>query len=200
MHKCFLHALAMRRSIYGFDNKIALSDSELRENLAEVIKNVPSAYNAQSARVVLLLNEQHQKLWQIVLESLYPLVPPEKRAATESKIKESFAAGYGTILFFEDAKALESAQNKFPLYKDNFGIWAEQANGMLQYAVWTMLAAAGIGASLQHYNPLIDEKVKQTWNLPEFWQLKAQMPFGEVKTPPADKTFISVAERFKVFA
>ncbi len=200
MEKCFLHALAMRRSVYGLSNKIALSDDELRQNLAEVIKNVPSAYNVQSARVVLLLDEQHQKLWQIARDSLYPLVPPEKWSATESKIKESFAAGYGTILFFEETKALEDMQNKFPLYKDNFSIWAEQANGMLQYAVWTMLATAGIGASLQHYNPLIDEKVKQTWNLPEFWQLKAQMPFGEIKTPPADKTFVPIAERFKVFA
>lgn len=200
MEKCFLHALAMRRSVYSLSNKIALSDDELRQNLAEIVKNVPSAYNVQSARVVLLLGEQHQKLWQIVRDSLYPLVPPEKRAVTESKIKKSFAAGYGTILFFEDTKALEDMQNKFPLYKDNFGIWAEQANGMLQYAVWTMLAVAGIGASLQHYNPLIDEKVKQTWNLPGFWQLKAQMPFGEIKTPPADKTFIPLAERLKVFA
>ena len=200
MHKCFLHALAMRRSVYSLSNKIALSDDELRQNLAEVVKNVPSAYNVQSARVVLLLGEQHQKLWQIVRDSLYPLVPPEKRAATESKIQESFAAGYGTILFFEDTEALEDMQNKFPLYKDKFSIWAEQANGMLQYAVWTMLAAAGIGASLQHYNPLIDEKVKQTWKLPEFWQLKAQMPFGGIKTPPTDKTFISLAEKLKVFA
>lgn len=200
MEKCFLHALAMRRSVYGLSNKIALSDDELRQNLAEVVKNVPSAYNVQSARVVLLLGEQHQKLWQIVRDSLYPLVPPEKRAATESKIQESFAAGYGTILFFEDTEALEDMQNKFPLYKDKFSIWAEQANGMLQYAVWTMLAAAGIGASLQHYNPLVDEKVKQTWKLPEFWQLKAQMPFGGIKTPPTDKTFISLAEKLKVFA
>ena len=107
MEKCFLHALAMRRSVYSLSNKIALSDDELRQNLAEVVKNVPSAYNVQSARVVLLLGEQHQKLWQIVRDSLYPLVPPEKRAATESKIQESFAAGYGTILFFEDAKALD---------------------------------------------------------------------------------------------
>lgn len=200
MEKCFLHALAMRRSVYSLSNKIALSDDELRQNLAEVVKNVPSAYNVQSARVVLLLGEQHQKLWQIVQDSLYPLVPPEKRAATESKIQESFAAGYGTILFFEDTEALEDMQNKFPLYNDKFSIWAEQANGMLQYAVWTMLAAAGIGASLQHYNPLIDEKVKQTWKLPEFWQLKAQMPFGGIKTPPTDKTFISLAEKLKVFA
>ena len=200
MEKCFLHALAMRRSVYSLSNKIALSDDELRQNLAEVVKNVPSAYNVQSARVVLLLGEQHQKLWQIVRDSLYPLVPPEKRAATESKIQESFAAGYGTILFFEDTEALEDMQNKFPLYKDKFSIWAEQANGMLQYAAWTMLAAAGIGASLQHYNPLIDEKVKQTWKLPEFWQLKAQMPFGGITTPPTDKTFISLAEKLKVFA
>ena len=31
------------------------------------------------------------------------------------------------------------------------------AAGMLQLAVWTALAEKGLGASLQHYNPLIDD-------------------------------------------
>ena len=28
-----------------------------------------------------------------------------------------------------------------------------------QFAVWNVLAEQGIGASLQHYNPIIDEKL-----------------------------------------
>ena len=35
-----------------------------------------------------------------------------------------------------------------------------------------------IGASLQHYNPLIDNEVREHWGLPGQWQLIAQMPFG----------------------
>ena len=55
----------------------------------------------------------------------------------------------------------------FPLYKDNFPIWSLQANGMLEFAVWTSLEAEGLGASLQHYNPLVDDGVKKAWSLPE---------------------------------
>ena len=45
---------------------------------------------------------------------------------------------------------------------------------MVQYAVWTTLAAAGIGANLQHYNPLPDAAIAKEWNLPESWLLRAQ--------------------------
>lgn len=32
-------------------------------------------------------------------------------------------------------------------------------HGMAEYATWLALTEAGLGASLQHYNPLIDEAV-----------------------------------------
>ena len=40
-----------------------------------------------------------------------------------------------------------------------------------------MLEDAGMGASLQHYNPLSDDEVRKAWNLPGDWKLVAQMPF-----------------------
>lgn len=49
---------------------------------------------------------------------------------------------------------------------------------MHQFAVWVMLEDAGFGASLQHYNPLIDEEVAKTWDIPSYWRLIAEMPFG----------------------
>ena len=78
------------------------------------------------------------------------------------------------------------------MYKDNFPIWAEQANGMAQLTVWTALAEENIGASLQHYNPLIDEDVKKEWQLPPKWKMIAQMPFGSIETMAEEKTFLPI--------
>ncbi|MEI2470754.1 nitroreductase, partial [Peribacillus frigoritolerans] len=61
---------------------------------------------------------------------------------------------------------------------------------MLQYAIWMTLTAEGIGASLQHYNPIIDEEVIKTWDLPGKWSLIAQMPFGEPNEQPGEKTYL----------
>jgi len=40
-----------------------------------------------------------------------------------------------------------------------------------------MLEDAGLGASLQHYNPLIDQETAETWDINPDWKLLAQMPF-----------------------
>ncbi|GHT61010.1 nitroreductase [Bacteroidia bacterium] len=191
-------AIKHRRSYYSISNQSPVSDSEIQEILRFAVKNVPSAFNSQSTRVVLLLNEQHAKLWSIVGETLRKLVPAEAFPATEQKIN-SFAAGYGTILFFEDQTVVNYLQENFPLYADNFVHWSEQTNAMHQFAVWTLLEDAGFGISLQHYNPLIDEEVKQTWKLSGNWRLMAQMPFGTPTQEPGEKSFEPVEGRVLVF-
>ena len=55
---------------------------------------------------------------------------------------------------------------------------------MHQFAIWTMLEDMGLGASLQHYNPLIDDEVRRTWNLPGDWMMIAQMPLVH---PPVNR-------------
>lgn len=70
---------------------------------------------------------------------------------------------------------------------------------MAQHSVWTALANANIGASLQHYNPLIDQEVAQTWDIPASWKLRAQMPFGSNEQPFGEKAFMDDGDRFKVF-
>lgn len=70
---------------------------------------------------------------------------------------------------------------------------------MHQFAVWTMLEDAGLGASLQHYNPLIDEAVAREWQLPASWKLTAQMPFGSPECKPDEKTFLPLDGRLKMF-
>ncbi len=82
-------------------------------------------------------------------------------------------------------------QEQYALYADNFPIWAQQSNGMLQINIWSVLRELGIGANLQHYNPVIDEKVKALFNIPEYYQLIAQMPFGGIDTLPDEKENIN---------
>lgn len=198
MENAFLKSILKRRSFYNLGKKLPINNSELVKEIEEALKNTPSAFNSQSARVVLLLKDNHQKLWNIVKETLKRSIPAEKFAPTEAKIN-SFATAYGTILYFEEEKTIQKLQQDFPLYKENFPVWGQQANGMLQFVIWTMLAEQNIGASLQHYNPLIDDEVKKTWNLPQSWKLIAQMPFGSMTAPAGDKTFLPIEERLRIF-
>ncbi len=200
MIRSFLEAVKARRSLYGISARSTLPDGALAELVEDCLTHVPSAFNSQSARAVLLLGDAHSKLWNgIVLPTLRARVPAEKFASTENKIA-SFAAGYGTILYFDDTAVTGALAERFPTYAQNFPIWAQQANGMLQFTLWTALEDAGMGASLQHYNPLIDGQVRAAWELPESWQLIAQMPFGVPTTPAGDKQVQDGKTRMRVFS
>ena len=119
---------------------------------------------------------------------------PDNFEQTEAKIN-GFANGYGTILYFDDLNVTEEFANKFVSYKNNFEIWADQANGMLQFAIWSLLEAEGLGANLQHYNPIIDGEVRAAFDIPAGWRLIAQMPFGKPTASPDEKQFIPIDQR-----
>lgn len=186
MARSFKEAIQHRRTHYGIGNNSPISDNEIHEIIKTAVTHVPSAFNSQSTRIVLLLGESHKKLWEIVKDTLRKIVPAEAYKATEVKIDNSFEAGYGTVLFFEDTAVVEGLQKQFPSYKENF-------------AVWTMLEDAGFGASLQHYNPLIDEAVAKQWHINPNWKLIAEMPFGTSTQEPGEKQFAPLEERILVF-
>lgn len=198
MNTPFFDAVKARRSIYGISKDFVLPDEIIQDIVEEAVKHSPSPFNSQSARVVLLLGPQHDRFWQITKEELRKLVSADKFAPTEEKIA-AFASGYGSVLFFEDMTVVESLQKRFPLYQDRFPVWSQHASAILQYVVWTALEQAGFGASLQHYNPIVDAPAKQAWNVPDRWQLVAQMPFGKPTAPPAAKEFLPLADRVKVY-
>jgi len=198
MSKDFLTAIKDRRSIYGISKESPISDDRIKEIIDHAVKYTPSAFNSQSARVVLLLGSQHDKLWDITKEALRKVVPAENFAPTEEKIN-SFKSGYGTILYFEESSIIESLQQQFALYKDNFPVWAQQSNGMLQFAIWTALEMEGLGASLQHYNELIEDEIKKEWGIASSWKLIGQMPFGKPTAPAGEKQFQPIEDRVKVF-
>ena len=194
----FLSAIEQRRSLYEISNEKVVTEERIKEIVEFAVKHTPSAFNSQSARVVVLFGEQSNKFWNITTEALRKVVPAENFASTQEKM-DMFNAGYGTILFFEDQSIIEDLQSKFDLYADKFPVWSNESSGMLQLVVWTALEAEGLGATLQHYNPLIDDEVKATWDIPENWKLAAQMPFGKPVAPAGEKQFKPIEQRVKVF-
>ena len=186
-----------RRSFYELGKDSVLPDGEIADLIRHAVKYAPTAFNSQSGRVLLLLGKEHERLWDLTTDILRGIVPPDKFQTTEEKLG-SFKAGYGTVLFFEEQDTVAGLQKDFPLYRDNFPVWSLESSGMLQYMVWTLLEEAGFGASLQHYNPLIDEKVQSTWGIPGSWKLLAQMPFGKPTGEPDEKDFLPLEERVRV--
>lgn len=198
MSKDLMEALIGRRSIYEISKESTISDDRIQEILEQVTLHAPTAFNSQGSRVILLLGENHDKLWELTLEALRKVTPQDRMERTEKKIA-SFQGGYGTVLFFENTQVMESLQDKFPLYSQQVPVWANQSMGMLQYAIWVALEAEGLGASLQHYNPLIDDAVRELLNIPEDWELTAQMPFGTAGKIPEAKPHLPIEERVLVF-
>ena len=199
MKRTFAEALEHRRSYYSIGSDSPVLDEEVVHIVRTAVKNVPSAFNSQSTRIVLLLGDEHKKLWDIVKSTLKQRIPSDAFAKTEAKIDGCFAAGHGTVLYFEDTAVVKNLQEAFPSYAENFPTWSQHTSAMHQFAIWTMLEDAGLGASLQHYNPLIDEEVRRTWNLPGSWMLIAEMPFGTPTAEPGEKEFVELSERIKIF-
>ena len=70
---------------------------------------------------------------------------------------------------------------------------------MHQLAIWTALEQEGLGANLQHYNPLIDAKIAAEWNIPGEWELSGQLVFANSLSEPNQKTSKPMEDRFKVY-
>ena len=194
----FLDHIKQRRTIYAVGKNVVLTPEKIESVIKEAVNHSPSAFNSQTSRIVTLFGESHLQFWNIVRETLRKIVPEAAFEGTNAKIN-SFAAGYGTVLFYEDQDVVKSLQEQFALYADNFPVWSEHSSAIAQFAVWTALSEQNIGASLQHYNPIVDAEIAEIFDIPANWKLRAQLVFGSIEAPAGEKTFMAEADRFKTF-
>lgn len=194
----FLDQIKQRRTIYAIGKNVDLTPANIESLIKEAVNHSPSAFNSQTSRIVTLFGESHLQFWNIVRETLRKIVPEAAFEATNKKL-DSFSAGYGTVLFYEDQDVVKSLQEQFALYADNFPVWSEHSSAIAQFAVWTALSEQNIGASLQHYNPIVDAEIAEIFDIPANWKLRAQLVFGSIEAPAAEKTFMAEADRFKTF-
>ncbi len=194
----FMKAVKHRRSVYSLGKEEVVPKDTVTTIVSDAVLHTPSPFNSQSGRVVVLFGKESDRFWKLVGDSLKPLVPPDAFGKTQERL-DGFSAGYGTVLFFEDEAVVTGLQEQYSLYADKFPVWSLQSNGMLEFVVWTALEEAGLGASLQHYNPVVDDKVKAAWNVPASWKLLAQIPFGKDLNHPVEKEFSPLEGRLKVY-
>lgn len=168
-----IKSLENRRTYYNIDKNLPVLEKEIEEKIKEVTELVPDAFNMKSARIVLAFGEKHDRLWDEIYNVFEGKVPREKI--------DSFKAGAGTVLFLYDEATVKKMQEQFSTYADNFPVWANQANGMLQ-----------------HYNPVIDARVKEIFDIPENFKLVAQMPFGGIVSEPDKKEKEDIDKRVTV--
>lgn len=185
-----LQALRTRRSFYQLNKESVLTEDELIRYVEDIVRLVPDAYDMKSQRVVLAFGEQHDRLWDAIYNVFGGKVAREKI--------DSFKAGVGTVLFFYDQETIERMQWDIPGGADNFPLWALQSNGMLQMTMWTALCEQGYGASLQHYNPVIDARVRELFDVPENYVLLAQLVFGGIEAHPEPKAEEDISARVKI--
>ncbi|KAI0405288.1 nitroreductase [Xylaria palmicola] len=194
-----LDAIKQRGSLHLLSDDVQISDARIQEIVREGLLHAPTPFNCQSGRAVVLLKDEHRKFWDLAHDAAEASVPPPVfEKAYEPRIK-MFRAAYGTILFYESQAAIDKTLQSKPLLKDLMPQWSEHASGMLQYSVWTMLCAEGLGVNLQHYSPMVDAPTAKQWDVPADWSLKAQMVIGKPAGPRLTKEFEPVDGRFRVF-
>lgn len=184
-----------RRSVYAIKNTSLVSDEEIEKRVTEALLEAPTAFGSEAVYAILALNENHAFIWDSVLARLKPLTKPEKFPATMSKIA-AFKNGHGTILLFKKTDDIEELKKQFPLYSARQDNWGEQNLGIAAYSIWLTLADLGLGASMQHYDPLIDEDIAKRFHVPASYKLEAEIVFGDIVAYPAPKEHTPLEERF----
>lgn len=166
--------------------------------MQETVRQSPSAFNSQSSRAVILLGAAHKKFW---LEQIKAWGQADVVAYMSERLPR-FAAGAGTVLFFEDQRVIADMQEKNAAFAPAFPGFSAQASGMAQVNTWTALTAAGYGANLQHIGaisgPAYVTAISTEFGIPSTWAPVSELVFGSIEAPAADKSYIDNSERFRV--
>lgn len=190
----FKDLLTKRRSQYAIGANTDVTAADVTAALNEVIPQVPSAFNSQATRVVVVSGENNVKLWELI-KNVQKDVLDEATLNYMTPIMDGARDAVGTILFFEDRDAVESG---IPANEERRLIYKNHASANAQLTTWLTLTELGLGANLQHFNigyeQGFDRSIRELLDLSESWELIAQMSFGSIEAPAADKETIASSE------
>jgi uncharacterized protein len=89
-----------RRTIYQLNKDLgSVSTDRIQEIVKEAVQHVPTSFNSQSNRVVVLFGAEHDKLWDITTNVLKGIVPEDKWDSTAARMA-GFKAAAGTVSGF----------------------------------------------------------------------------------------------------
>lgn len=206
-------ALDARRTWYSLDKTLPppVTGQRIRQLVQDALQTVPSAFNSEPNRALVLLGPEHDRLWDAIAAARKATLSAEQWASSAAAKLAAHRAAAGTVLFFIDRRVVERYAADVPAYAAEFPVWARESGGMLQLAVWTALSAEGLGANLQHFNgPLAAPAAPadggegaaaalEAWGVRPGWEVTAQLVFGgRVGDAPPPKGKIPMSEKLVV--
>lgn len=85
-----------RRTYYALNKSLTISKERIQEIVKEALRHIPSSFNSQSNRVIVLFDAEHDKLWDATAEILKAIVPADSWQHTADRIN-GFKAGAATV-------------------------------------------------------------------------------------------------------
>lgn len=96
----YLDAVKYRRTVYGLNDKSPVPDSRIEELVNETMLSIPSSFNSQSTRLLVVVGEQHKKFWDAVTEAMKAVIlqykGEEDWKRNEGRL-QGFRNAYGTV-------------------------------------------------------------------------------------------------------
>lgn len=194
----FSNLLEKRRTIYALGNKTSYTKEEIVNAIRHAVRQSPSASNSQTTRAVVLFDDANKKAWNHIYDVQKEVLPEQVWNMMSGVIENARDSAVGTVLFFEDRDAVEA----MPTSEATRENYKQNNAGIAQYAVWLSLAEMDLGASLQHFNvgyeQGFDKAIREMFELPESFELIAQMPFGSIEQAASEKEHIDTDIQVKV--
>lgn len=180
----FLKTLAARRTIYALKPELPanVSIGDVQQVVQAIIKDIPTSFNSQVNRAVILTGETHRKVWDSVVNSIEGESGKKRPASARDE-------AYGTVVFLVNDRKTEELQAQFPGWAAIFPQFASHSSGAAQISSWAALETLGLGAHLQHYNGYVKAALPGEV-IPTEWAVEAQLVFGLPAAPPGEKTYI----------
>lgn len=190
----FLDLNESRRSVYHIGRNSSYSAEDVADRLKELTPSLPTAFNIQTTRFVVVSDQVNEGVWDIIDEVQKEVLPGENYEIM-APVYQAAKEGIGTVLLFEDLEDVES----MPTGEERAHRYKENNHGIAALATWLALREMDLGASLHHHNIGYDEgydlSIKEYLGLPQTWELIAQMPFGSIETYPDPKDKMDVDEQ-----
>lgn len=94
----FPDAVAHRRTVYGLKSTLpdGVTDSTIEDLIKGTLPFLPSAFNSQTARLVLLVGAEHRKFWQGAAGVLQGKQDEETFKRTKSRL-DGFEGAHGSV-------------------------------------------------------------------------------------------------------
>lgn len=102
-----------RRSYYPLSKDLSIQPDKIQEIVKALLQEVPSSFNSQSNRVIVLFGADHEKLWDITTEILKPIVPAEQWEGTAGKMG-MFKGAAGSVRSKPNSPSIPNSQLLLP--------------------------------------------------------------------------------------